>query len=63
MIRTIIKKVSGLSCIAGIVYALGIAGASDLHQIDFKPMILKVGVALLLIGIGYIGLKANGCME
>ena len=63
MIRTIIKKLSGLSCTAGLVCALGIAGTSDLYLIDFKSTVLKVGVALLLMGIGYIGLRANGCME
>lgn len=63
MIRTIIKKLSGLSLIAGLVCALGIAGTSGLDLIDFKSTVLKVGVALLLMGIGYIGLRANGCME
>lgn len=63
MIRTIIKKLNGLSCITGFIWALGIAGSSDLNLIDFKSMVLKVGVALLLMVVGYIGLMANGCTE
>lgn len=52
MIRTIIK-------IVGWVLLIGTAGASDLNQIDFKSMMLRIGVALLLITIGYVTVNVD----
>jgi hypothetical protein len=63
MIRTIIKKISGLSCITGFVYILGIAGMSDLNLIDLKSILIKAIIGIAIMVSGYIGLKANGCME
>lgn len=55
-----INKIFGICMLIGFVLILGTAGNSDLGLISFKTKVIKCLIGLVLIGIGYIGLKLNG---
>ena len=59
MSRNILKKIFGLIVVAGFLFILGTVGSSDLSLIDFKTILVRCGIGLLLCAIGFIGLKAN----
>lgn len=61
MSRKILIKIFGLSLVAGFLFILGTAGLSDCDLIDFKTILVRCGIGLLLMLIGLVGLKVNDC--
>lgn len=59
MLRKILIKIFGLSMVVGFLLILCAAGSSDLNLIDFKTILVRGGIGLLLCTIGFVGLKAN----
>lgn len=59
MSRKILIKIFGLLMVAGFLFILGTVGSSDLNLIDFKTILVRCGIGLLLFVIGYTGLKVT----
>ena len=59
MNRKILVKLFGLLMVAGFLFILGTVGSSDLNLIDFKTILVRCGIGLLLCVIAYIGLKVT----
>lgn len=59
MLRKILIKIFGLSMVAGLFLILCTAGSSDLNLIDFKTILIRGGIGLLLCVLGFVGLKAS----
>lgn len=57
MFKKILTTVFGLSIGAGFLLVLGTAGSSDLNLIDFKTILIQSGIGLVLVWIGFKGLK------
>ena len=60
MLRKIIN-VFFISCMfAGFIFMIGTAGASDLNMIDFEKIFIQASIALILMLVGFLGLKLSG---
>lgn len=61
MSKKILSRISSASLAGGFILMLGMAGASDLGTIDLKTIILNGSISVILMLIGYFGLKVGGC--
>ena len=60
MKKRVYHWVFGLCDLAGFMTIFGVAGASDLNLIDMNTIIVKSCIGVVLLVIGYIGLKLSG---
>lgn len=59
MLRKIYHFVFGLCMVAGFIYMIGTAGASDCELITFSQIIKQIVISLALTIIGFCGLKLS----
>lgn len=60
MLRKIYQGLFISSVLAGFILMIGTVGASDLNIIDFEKIFVQASIALLLILVGFFGLKLSG---
>lgn len=58
-LRKLVQRVSGLMVLSGLIAILGAAGSSDLNLIDFNALLVRGGIGVILLLIGYSGLKVT----
>lgn len=60
MKKRVYHWIFGLCDLAGFMTIFGVAGASDLNLIDTNTLIVKSCIGVVLLLVGYIGLKLSG---
>ena len=60
MLKKIYQGLFISSMLAGFILMIGTAGASDLNMVDFEKIFLQASIAMLLILVGFFGLKVSG---
>lgn len=60
MIQKIIWVFGFLSMTVGWFLIMGTAGASDLHLLDFKTVLIRGGLGAFMMIMGYINLRIYG---
>lgn len=59
MFKKILTTLFGLTFGAGLLMIVCVAGASDANTLDFEKIKMLFGVALALMGVGFVGIKAT----
>ena len=59
MLKKVFQWIFGLCMFAGFVVMIGTAGSSDSGSIDFNQIMIQTAIALVLILVGFIGLKLS----
>lgn len=60
MLKRILKRVSALCMLSGLLLLVGTCGAADAGTITTVTLLHRGTAALVLLGAGYIGLKIGG---
>ena len=60
MLKKVFHWIFGLCMFVGFVVMVGTAGSSDLNTIDFKTALVYSLIGLVLMFIGFVGLKLSG---
>ena len=61
MLRKVCHWIFGLCMFAGFIVMVGTAGASDLELIDWNTILKQSVISLVLMFVGYIGLRLSDC--
>lgn len=56
MIKKVIEYICSFIGLAGLIIAIGAVGLSDCDLIDFKSLVIRLVVAVILIGVSSVGL-------
>lgn len=56
MIKRVIEYISAVTGLAGLIIAIGAVGLSDCDLIDFKSLVIRLTLAVILIGVSSVGL-------
>lgn len=59
MLKKFCHWLFGLCMLAGFIFMIGTAGASDCNLIDFRQIVIQSLIALALVIIGFIGLTLS----
>lgn len=62
MLRKCVNWFFGLCTLVGLIALFGTVGMSDLNLIDFKTILVRCVISLVLILVGYVGLRFNEFM-
>ena len=60
MLKKVFHWIFGLCMFIGFVLMVGTAGSSDLNLIDWDTILKQSLIALILMTVGFIGLKLSG---
>jgi hypothetical protein len=59
--RKVVNKIFGTMMFAGFILAFGLAGDSEIGIVhDTRTILIRGGLAVVLMFGGYLGLKLNG---